>query len=72
MIAREEVFKEISRLHDSFLASHVRKEAIVDYVMRLVGQEAGGLTPAAPDVASDEPFPKCDACGEVWIDHVCP
>jgi len=27
---------------------------------------------AAPDAASDEPFPKCDACGEVWVDHVCP
>ncbi len=21
---------------------------------------------------SHEPFPKCNDCGEVWLDHVCP
>lgn len=34
--------------------------------------EESRRTSAAPDAASDEPFPKCDACGEVWTDHVCP
>ena len=39
MPTREEILKEIKRVYDSYYSIQCREEAIVDYIMQLVGQE---------------------------------
>ena len=47
-------------------AGRSEAEAVGKLVLRL--QAEGHLRIS---MTGYEPFPKCDDCGEVWVDHVC-
>lgn len=66
MITRGEILNEVSRLHDSFYTDVVRKEAITDYILRLLGDTCPCRDCSWVDSCTLLPF--TDGCKEKWGD----